>query len=178
MWICLVVIFCLFFSSLGFCWLLYSCFHLKNNTWFCCFGCLERKYGPPIRLSCHWTPDSKVVQEVMETNTLDSESSDDMNPITIIKAFQQRGAWVCACEVALVVSDSLWPPDHSPPGFSVHWILQARILGWVTISSSRGSSRPRDWTHISYISCIGRRVLYHWHHQGSPKICLDSHNPL
>ena len=42
-----------------------------------------------------------------------------------------------------VVSDSLWPLDCSLPGFSVHEILQARILDWVTISSSRGSSRPQ-----------------------------------
>ena len=35
------------------------------------------------------------------------------------------------------------PTDHSLLGSSVHGILQARILGWVAISSSRGSSRPR-----------------------------------
>ena len=40
--------------------------------------------------------------------------------------------------------------DCSPPGFSVHGILQARILEWVAISSSRGSFRPMDQTHISY----------------------------
>ena len=40
----------------------------------------------------------------------------------------------------------------SPPGFSVHGILQARILEWVAISSFRGSSRPRDWTCISCIA--------------------------
>ena len=34
--------------------------------------------------------------------------------------------------------------------------------------SSRGSSWPRDWIHISYVSCIGSRVLYHQHHLGSP----------
>ena len=40
--------------------------------------------------------------------------------------------------------------DYSPPGSSVHsGILQARILKWVSISSSRGSSRPRDWTQVS-----------------------------
>ena len=50
--------------------------------------------------------------------------------------------------------------DWSPRGSSVRGILQARILEWVAISSSRGSSRPRDRTHISYVSCIGRRVLY------------------
>ena len=56
----------------------------------------------------------------------------------------------------------------SLPGFSVHWILQARILEWVAMTSSRGSSRPRDGTHASYVSCIGRWVLYHNCRLGSP----------
>ena len=51
------------------------------------------------------------------------------------------------------------PTDDSPPGSSVHGISQARILEWTAISFSRGSSRPRDWTHIS---CTGRQILYHW----------------
>ena len=51
------------------------------------------------------------------------------------------------------------PMDGSLPGFSVHGIFQARILEWVAIIFSRGSSRLRDWTHVS---CIGRRILYHW----------------
>ena len=41
------------------------------------------------------------------------------------------------------------PMDHSPPGSSVRGILQARILEWVAISSSRGSFWPRDWTQVS-----------------------------
>ena len=49
----------------------------------------------------------------------------------------------------------------SPPGFSVHRILQARILEKVSMSTSRGSSWPRDGTYISYISCINRQVFYH-----------------
>ena len=49
-------------------------------------------------------------------------------------------------------------------------ILQARILEWVAMPSSRGSSRPRDQTHMSYISCIGRRVLYHWRQTGRPQV--------
>ena len=40
------------------------------------------------------------------------------------------------------------PVDCCPPGSSVHGILQARILQWVTMSSSRGSSHPRDQTHL------------------------------
>ena len=51
------------------------------------------------------------------------------------------------------------PVDCSMPGSSVHRILQARILEWVAMPSSRGSSRPRDRTHISCISCIGRWVF-------------------
>ena len=53
------------------------------------------------------------------------------------------------------------PKDYSPPGSSGHGILQARILEWVAISFSRASSWPRDWTHISHVSCTGRRVLSH-----------------
>ena len=51
------------------------------------------------------------------------------------------------------------PMDCSPPGSSVHGILQTRILEWDARPSSRGSSRPRDWTHVSYVSCIGRWFL-------------------
>ena len=51
--------------------------------------------------------------------------------------------------------------DCSTPGCSVQGILQAEILEWVAMPSSRGSSRPRNRTHVSYISCIGRWVLYH-----------------
>ena len=52
--------------------------------------------------------------------------------------------------------------DCSLPDSSVHWILQARILEWAAIPSSRGSSWPSNWTHVSYASSFGRRVLYHW----------------
>ena len=46
-----------------------------------------------------------------------------------------------------IMSDSFCNPmDYSPPGSSVHGILQARILEWVPISFSRGSSQPRDQT--------------------------------
>ena len=59
--------------------------------------------------------------------------------------------------------------DCRLPGSSVHGILQARILEWVVISFSRGSSWPRDWTCVSCISCIGRRILYRLSCVGSPQ---------
>ena len=51
--------------------------------------------------------------------------------------------------------------DYSPPGSSVHGISQARILEWVIISFSRGSSQSSDQTCVSDISCNDRRVLFH-----------------
>ena len=61
--------------------------------------------------------------------------------------------WWCRHQA---VSDSHDPMDWSLPGSSVHRILQARILGWLPISFSRGSSRPRDQT---WISCIAVRIF-------------------
>ena len=51
------------------------------------------------------------------------------------------------------------PMDCSFPSFSVHEILQARVLEWVAISFSRGSSLPRDWT---LVSCITSRFFTNW----------------
>ena len=51
------------------------------------------------------------------------------------------------------------PMDYSPPGSSVHGILQARKLEWIASPFSRGSSRPRDQTHISCVSCIAGRFF-------------------
>ena len=53
------------------------------------------------------------------------------------------------------------PMDCSLPGSSVHEILQSRILEWIAVPFSRGSSRPRDRTCILHLTCIGRWVLYH-----------------
>ena len=72
-------------------------------------------------------------------------------------------ATVCACLRAELLQSCLTlcdPMNCSLPGSSVHGIPQARILEWVAISSSRGSSQLRDWTHISYVSCIDRQAVY------------------
>ena len=61
------------------------------------------------------------------------------------------------------------PTDCSPRISSVHGILQARILEWEAISSSRGSSRPSVRTRISYVSGTGRQVLYHRRHLARPE---------
>ena len=79
---------------------------------------------------------------------------------------------MCVCMHARSAAQSCLtlcdPMDCSPPGSSVHGIFQARILEWVAISSSTGSSWPRDQTRVSYISCSGRQILYHSLPLGSP----------
>ena len=52
------------------------------------------------------------------------------------------------------MSDSCNPMDCSLPGSFVYGILQARILEWLAISFSRGSSQCVDWTWVFYISCM------------------------
>ena len=60
------------------------------------------------------------------------------------------------------MSDSLRPHGLWTTGLLCPWGFQARIFAWVAISSSRGSSQPRDWTQTSCVSCIGRWILYLW----------------
>ena len=59
------------------------------------------------------------------------------------------------------------PMDCSLSGFSVHGILQAGILEWVAMPTSRASSWPRDQTHIACISYIGRQIIYPQSYLGS-----------
>ena len=68
-----------------------------------------------------------------------------------------------------VIFDSCNPMDCSPPGFSVHGISQARILGWVAVSSSRGSSWPRNQTHLSCIFYIAGGI-FHGEPPGKPPL--------
>ena len=67
---------------------------------------------------------------------------------------------VCVCcSVASVMSDSLWLVDCSPPGSSVHGILQDKILEWVAVSSFNRSSWHRDQTSVSRIAEMVQRCF-------------------
>ena len=72
---------------------------------------------------------------------------------------QPRDGTQSESEVAQSCPTLCDPVDCSLPGSSVHGILQARILEWVAISFSRGSSWPRDQTQVS---CIGGRCFNLW----------------
>ena len=67
------------------------------------------------------------------------------------------------------------PLDCSPPDSSVHGISQARILEWVAISFSRGSSWPRDWTHVSWKPSALKGDSLPLSHQGSIYIYIYTH---
>ena len=74
-------------------------------------------------------------------------------PSTLTKAMKVK---VFITELCPTLCD---PMDYSPPGSSVHGIPQARILEWIAISFSRGSSWPRDQT---WVSCIAGRFFTIW----------------
>ena len=63
---------------------------------------------------------------------------------------------LCLCSVIILCPALFHPVDCSLPGSSVQGILQARILEWVAISFSRGSSQPRNQTHVS---CLADRFF-------------------
>ena len=71
-----------------------------------------------------------------------------INPVYVCVCVREH-ACVCISHSALSVCN---PMDCSPPGFSAHGILQARILEWVATAFSSGSSEPRDQTQVSHIA--------------------------
>ena len=98
---------------------------------------------------------------VTVTNALSAEAIYINNPdLRIEKWSEVKGAQLC-----LTLCD---PMDCSPSGSSVHGVLQARILEWVAIPSSRGSSQSRDRICTSYVSCIAGRFLTCWAIEEAP----------
>ena len=66
--------------------------------------------------------------------------------------------WCIVCVSCPTICNSM---DCSPPGSSVHTSFQTRILEWVAICYSGGSSQPRNQTHVFCVSCIGRQIPYY-----------------
>ena len=81
--------------------------------------------------------------------------------LSTTKTIHLQLQWGCVTEVlvAPLCPTLCNPTDCSPPGSSVYGISQARILEWVAIPFSRGSSRPRDWTQLS---CTAGRFFAVW----------------
>ena len=79
--------------------------------------------------------------------------------------------WIKDLNVRLCVAKELHscptlcdPMDYCPPGSSVHGILHTRLLEWVAVPSSGGSPQPSNWTHVLYVFCTDRQVLFHQCH--------------
>ena len=92
-----------------------------------------------------------------------------MNRITLINVISE---WVLLAQSCPTLCD---PTDSSPPGSSVHGILQVRILQWVAISFSRGSSQIR---HQMWVSCIANRFFTIWATREAPIMWWASSNSL
>ena len=78
---------------------------------------------------------------------------------------------ICCCLVAKSCLTLCDPTDCNPPGSPVHGIFQVRILEWVAIPLSRGSSQPRDW---SLVLCIVGRFFTIWATGEAHEMCYKS----
>ena len=106
----------------------------------CCYLCGRNESDMTERLN--WTELNWVLQK-------------KSSAISGFRSYWRKLTTESESEVAQSCPTLCDPMDCSPPGSTAHGILQARILEWVAISFSRGSSRPRDQTQVSHIA--GRR---------------------
>ena len=108
--------------------------------------------GSSLQLGCRETcPSATIISSAALVADSDSATRLSITPSLYIFPFQgSPGACCsldspCVCAKSQQLCPTLYDPtDCSPPGFSVHGILQARILEWVSMPSSRGSSQLRD----------------------------------
>ena len=131
-------------------------------------SCIGEGNGNPLQCSClenprdgggWWAAIYGVVQSGTRLKRL-SSSSREIESIGCVCVCVCVLVCVCVCVQLLSHVLSLCDPMNcSPPGYSIYWTFQARILEWVAIFCSRGSSQPRDQTHVSCISCIGRQFF-------------------
>ena len=122
-------------------------------------------FGLTNRFTCMWNSFQRSTPEIYtftrewtENDLISTETESIKCDANTIKKKTQK-LWEVILFSHQVMSHSSVTPWTIGPQAPVSMILQARILRRVAISFSRGSSQPRDWT---YISCIGRQVLYHW----------------
>ena len=135
---------------------------------------LPRSWGSPGKnagVCCHFLLQYMKVKSESEVTQLCPTLSDPMDcsppGSSIHGSFQARALeWVPCINTLHAVLNCFShvqlcdPMDCSPLGSSAHGILQTRILEGVARPSCRESSRPRDGTCISYVSCFGSWVLY------------------
>ena len=124
---------------------------------YCCLVCDSMDCSPP-GFSAHGVSQERTLERVVISSSFPTQGLNShllhrqagSSPPIHLRAPVLSRVWLCN------------PTDCSLPGSSVHEIPQARIPQWVAMLSSRGSSQPRDRTRVSYVSWIGRRILYRW----------------
>ena len=128
-------------------------------------SCIGEGNGNPFKCSCLENPRDEgawwaVVYGVAQSRTrlkrLSSSSMQWTSALNKLLWLLIGNHLLLARQVCPTLCD---PVDCNPPGSSAHGIFQARVLEWVAISPSRASSRPRDRTCVSCISCIADRFL-------------------
>ena len=125
-----------------------------------CFLKLKSKY--PIKWIFCWQM-TKVGEKKKESSHKEETKIIQGVGSLFFCQFYVRHQDACCCySVANFVLLFCDPMDCSPPGSCLHGISQARLLVWVAVYFSRVSSWPRDQTHVSCVSCIGRQVIYNW----------------
>ena len=106
----------------------------------------HRLYNKTLRKNCVWS----VLPHSLRKNSISTE----VLYFLFIRILKRIVVESLSC-----VRHFCDPMDCIPPGSTVRAILQARILAWVAISSSRGSYLPKDRICITCVSCIGRQIL-------------------
>ena len=137
------------------------CIHLPMDTG--CFHVLVTVNSVVMNTGMHVSFQIMSTSEYMPRSGINAETL----------GFSPDGACVCVCVCVCCVQSCLTlcdPLDCSPPSSSVHGNPQTRVLEQVAISSFRGSSRPRDRTRVSLVSCISKQILYHCITREAPKL--------
>ena len=106
---------------------------------------LFHQNGLRLSLIPSWTLNSVLFPDLLAA----SDDGGSCRVLQLSKSTISARTWKCELQLCFTLCD---PTDCSPLGFSVHGILQARILQWVAIFFSRGFSWPRVWTSVSHIA--------------------------
>ena len=155
-------------ESIGQYWLSY----LLEHYIFCCPGCQlpwvpgasrtpETQQVAPFPGANPSSPAQPQEQTSMDDSHAEVEIKPQLKPRGSVAKEGRKGKVAQSCPT---LCD---PMDCSLPGFSVHGIFQVRVLEWVAISFSRGSSWPRDRTQVSHI--VGRRFTHLATREEDPK---------
>ena len=162
-WILVLCIQCLYWKTLSrYSWIAPGCQRQNSSPLLLNFTPLPTQPSYPSSCIPCFSKGTTIYHECKTGNWVSLKSMfDQLNPQITLHLFSHTCCFCLVTKLCLTLCNHM---GCSPPGSSVHGISQARILEWVNIFSSRGSSWPRDWTCVP---CISTLILYHcasWEH--------------